>query len=108
MQYGVLHLVPTLSLPVVSCMQPEAFGLGIDRPDVTLVVHMGLPDDVNEWWQMCGRAARGEGVRGLAVTFVHPRFLLDRLRVLRPQSEDDFSQVLELCRFLCSPGCGVR
>ena len=57
----------------------KAFGLGIDRPDVSLVVQMGLADDIAEWWQMSGRAARSEGARGLSVTFVHPRFVTERL-----------------------------
>ena len=83
----------------------KAFGLGIDRPDVSLVVQMGLADDIAEWWQMSGRAARSEGARGLSVTFVHPRFVTERLRIVRPTHESDLSSMVELINFLSSPGC---
>ena len=62
----------------------NAFGMGIDKPDVRVVIHSGLPDSVEGYFQESGRAGR-DGLKAYAV------LLFDHLDVERNKDFIDTS-----------------
>lgn len=63
----------------------NAFGMGIDKPDVRLVVHMDLPNSPEEYFQEAGRAGR-DSVESYAVVLYNKTDITK----LRKRVSDEF------------------
>lgn len=63
----------------------NAFGMGIDKPDVRLVIHLGFPDSLEAYFQEAGRAGR-DGKESYAVALVGDKDITE----LRKRLENEF------------------
>lgn len=65
----------------------NAFGMGIDKPDVRVVIHQDLPENLENYYQEAGRAGR-DGKKAFAVLLAN---------------EQDFEQVLNRATLVYPP-----
>ncbi|MDR1632383.1 MAG: RecQ family ATP-dependent DNA helicase [Dysgonamonadaceae bacterium] len=65
----------------------NAFGMGIDKPDVRLVIHFELPSSLEEYFQEAGRAGR-DGEKAYAIALFNRRDVAQ----LKKRIKDEFPE----------------
>ncbi len=65
----------------------NAFGMGIDKPDVRLVIHWEMPPDLESYYQEAGRAGRDEK-KSYAILFFKPSDAHNQLQQILNQYPD--------------------
>ncbi|MDX2250315.1 MAG: ATP-dependent DNA helicase RecQ [Bacteroidia bacterium] len=86
----------------------NAFGMGIDKPDVRFVVHHNLPFDLESYYQEAGRGGR-DGQTALAIAFLSPVDIAEMKRWSRekyPTWEQLNHHYHQLCNYFQVPNSG--
>lgn len=78
----------------------NAFGMGIDKPDVRLVVHLDLPPDIESYYQEAGRAGRDEH-KSYAVLLYHSADASAAMDLLR-ENEASIEEIKSYYELLCT------
>jgi len=80
----------------------NAFGMGIDKPDVRYVLHFEVPNNLEAYYQEAGRGGR-DGKEALAIAFWENKDIekmRDQLKAQYPEKERVKEIFLAMCNYL--------
>ncbi|MGC3943364.1 MAG: RecQ family ATP-dependent DNA helicase [Chryseolinea sp.] len=78
----------------------NAFGMGIDKPDVRVVIHLDLPENIESYYQEAGRGGRDEK-RAYAVVIFHDADI-QNLEIKAEQSQPGPAYLARVYQALCN------
>lgn len=99
-----LHEFQSEKPPII--VATSAFGMGIDKPNVRLVVHMSMPLSIEDYWQKTGRAGR-DGKKSHSYLFwFHGDYRTNQQIINHDKTK--LRKLDQLRRFLLSTDCCVQ
>lgn len=81
----------------------SAFGMGVDRPNIRLVVHLSMPFSIEDYWQKSGRAGR-DGKKSYSFVLWHKSDFNKNLFIIK-DTKSKKRQLKDIKNFLESKEC---